>query len=149
MKQLLIITLSGLFISPVISTFYETEKHEPSINKINPVEKKTNGHSISFGLEPGQEKMLAVVFKKQDYCRLELKDFEFEPIFELVSATVYFSGTNFSNSEKGYITSTSLKPIKPLMQRCAPGSFVIFDNVKIIGPDKMLRSIPGMSIVLH
>jgi len=63
-------------------------------------------HSGNIGLsitsqEPGNEKMLAVVFKAQDFGRTELKDFEWEVKFNIVSATVYFSGTNFKNIEKG------------------------------------------------
>ncbi len=93
--------------------------------------------------------MLAVVFKAQDFGRTELKGFEWEVEFNIVSATVYFSGTNFKNVEKGIITSKSLKPIRKYMDRCAPGSMVVFDNVKVIGPDKRVRSIPGLCLMLH
>lgn len=99
--------------------------------------------------DPDAEKMLAVVFRSQEFCRAELKDFVFDVQFNIVSATVYFSGTNFKNVETGYITSNSLKPIRSLMARCAPGSMVIFDNVKAIGPDKLVRPIQGNSYVLR
>jgi hypothetical protein len=78
----------------------------------------------------------------------ELKDFEFDVQFNVVSATVYFSGTNFKNVETGFIKSNSLKPIRTMMDRCAPGSVVVFDNVKVIGPDKIVRPIPGTSYML-
>ncbi len=99
--------------------------------------------------EPGNEKMMAVAFRAQSFCRAELKDFEFDATFTVVSATVYFSGANFRSTEKGSISSNSLKPIKHLMDRCVPGSIVIFDNVKVIGPDKQIRPIAGLSLLLH
>lgn len=99
--------------------------------------------------DPGPEKMLAVEFKNQEFCRAELKDFEFEGVkYSVVSATVYFSGANFRNVETGYITSSSLKPIKNLMARCAPGSMVVFENIKVMGPDKLVRPIAGVSYLL-
>jgi len=105
--------------------------------------------ALNFMQEPGNEKMTAVVFRLQNFCRAELKDFEFDAIFTVYSATVYFSGANFKNIEKGSISSNSLKPIRHLMDRCVPGSIVIFDNVKVIGPDKTIRPIAGLSLMLH
>ena len=110
-----------------------------------------DNNTLSMGNQPDpdSEKMLAVIFRSQDFCRAELKDFIFDVQFNIVSATVYFSGTNFKNVETGYITSNSLKPIRSLMARCAPGSMVVFDNVKAIGPDKLIRPIQGTSYVLR
>lgn len=107
-----------------------------------------NNNETGSQPEPESEKMLAVTFRSQNDCRVELKDFEFDVEFNLVSATVYFSGTNFRGVETGYITSKSLKPIKSLMARCAPGTMVIFDNVKVIGPDNKIRTIQGTSYML-
>ena len=92
--------------------------------------------------------MPAVIFRSQDVCRAELKDFEFDIHYQVVSATIYFSGTNFRNVETGYITSNSLKSIRSLMARCAPGTMVVFDRVKVIGPDKEVRTIQGTSYLL-
>lgn len=99
--------------------------------------------------EPESEKMLAATFRSQNDCRVELKDFVFDVEFNIVSATVYFSGTNFKNVEIGYINNKSLKPIKNLMARCAPGTMVVFDNVKVIGPDNLIRTIQGTSYMLR
>ncbi len=99
--------------------------------------------------QPGEEKMTALMFKRQEFCRAELKDFEFDIEYKVMSATVYFSGTNFKSVEVGEITSNSLKPIKKYMDRCAAGSMIIFDNVKVKGPDELVRPIAGMSIILH
>ena len=89
--------------------------------------------------------MSATIFKNQEYCRVELKDFEFDVKFSVVSATVYFSGANFRGVEKGVINSSSLKPLSALMSRCIPGSMVVFDDVKVKGPDNEIRSIPGVA----
>lgn len=90
-------------------------------------------------------RMSATIFKNQEYCRVELKDFEFDVKFSVVSATVYFSGANFRGVEKGVINSSSLKPLSALMSRCIPGSMVVFDDVKVKGPDNEIRTIPGVA----
>jgi hypothetical protein len=100
--------------------------------------------------KPAFGRMSAVAFKNQLYCRAEMPaDFEFDARFAVVSATVYFSGANFKNTEKAFITNSSLKPIAGQMARCIPGTIVIFDDVKVIGPDKELRAIPGVSYMLY
>jgi hypothetical protein len=93
-------------------------------------------------------KIPAAVFKAQEYCRAEVERFEFNAPFSIVSAVVYFSGANFQNTQKAVINGSSLKSIKHLMDRCGPGSIVIFDEVKVIGPDKLLRTITGLSLML-
>ena len=93
--------------------------------------------------------MSAAAFKNQEYCRVELKDFEFEVQFNIVSAKVYFSGANFRGVETGAITSSSLKPVKDLKARCTIGSIVTFDEVKVIGPDNKIRTIPGATYILY
>jgi hypothetical protein len=99
--------------------------------------------------EPNRYKMPAAAFKAQGYCRAEIPDFAFDVHFDVVSATVYFTGANFKTVQTGYITSSSLKPISQFMEQCAPGSIIIFDDFKVIGPDKRLRTIQPMSIVLY
>ncbi len=98
--------------------------------------------------DQGNVKMSATIFKNQKYCRAELKDFEFDFHFSIVGADVYFSGANFNNIEKATIKSNELKPLKNLMDRCIPGTVVVFDNVKVIGNDKILRVIPGVTYLL-
>ena len=111
---------------------------------------KSEASSVLFlQQEPGVGRMRSIVFKNQEYCRAEAPDFEFEVGFKVVSATVYFTGANFKTVEKGTITSNSLKPVKPLMERCIPGTIVIFDDVKVIGPDKEVRTIPGITLQLY
>jgi hypothetical protein len=109
--------------------------------------------SKSLLLEPlqgtGPGNIRSIDFKSQDFCRVELKDFEFDIRFTVVSATVYFSGKNFPTVEKGFIVSNSLKPIKKMMDRCQPGSVVVFDDIKVKGPDNEVRSIEGVTYQLY
>lgn len=149
MKHVIFASLLILGIVPVNSQLALVENNisKPAAPSFSNDDKQ--GFNICFQPSPENEKMQAVVFRKQDFCRAELKDFDFDARFDIVSATVYFSGTNFKNVETGFITSNSLKPIRSLMDRCAPGSMVIFDNVKVVGPDKQVRTIQGTSYLLH
>ena len=110
----------------------------------------TKNNTLQLGMQPGASstRMAAIVFKSQDYCRAELPDFEFDIHYSVVSATVYFSGTNFKGVEKGKITSNSLKPLRQLMDRCSAGTLVVFDEVKVKGPDNEIRAIDGLTLQL-
>ncbi len=101
-----------------------------------------------FKVGDGKIRMPAVAFKAQDFCRAELEAFDFDTRYTVTSATVYFSGANFSSVQTAAINSNSLAPIKALMQRCGPGSVISFDNVKVTGPDGS-RTIDGKSIALY
>ena len=147
MKHVLLFSFLSMGILPVNSQLSN------NINSfVEPDCLSIGGSNESTGTQPGigneNEQMLAVTFRSQDVCRAELKDFVFDIQYNIVSATVYFSGTNFRNVETGYITSSSLKPIRSLKARCAPGTMVVFDKVKVIGPDKELRTIQGTSYML-
>jgi hypothetical protein len=146
MKHVLLLSLLSMIMLPVNSQLgnFESSFIEPNCLSIG-------GNSEAYNStqpDPESEKMLATIFRGQDVCRAELKDFPFDIQYNIVSATVYFSGTNFRNLEIGYITSASLKPIRNLMARCAPGTMVVFDKVKVIGPDKLVRTIQGTSYML-
>ncbi len=149
MKHLLFLPLLSIFILQGNSPFRYNEKSIAARNHLSRVDNGNDAAGLSLQPEPGNEKMSATVFKNQDFCRAELKDFEFDFHYDILSAKVYFTGANFPNTEQGTITSASLKPIKGLMARCVPGSIVIFDNVKVIGSDKRVRTIEGLTIVLR
>ena len=148
MKTLLFCFLPGIFMLPVNKQITYVEKtavlasYSPAINN-NMVSE------INFQDQQEPSKMLSVVFKNQDYCRVEIPDFEWEVKFNVVRATVYFTGPNFNAVEKGTITSNSLKPIKELMKRCSPGARVVFDDIRVLGPDNLVRPIAGLSLLLH
>ncbi|HMC99918.1 MAG TPA: GldM family protein [Ferruginibacter sp.] len=144
--------MKHLLLLPVFSIFMLKGKDQ--LANTAPINDHSNYLTISVNnSEPcisdqSDEKMLASVFKKQDYCRVELKDFVFDVTFKIVSADVYFTGTNFNGVNKGQITSASLKPIKTYMDRCAAGTIVMFDNVKVLDPNNEIRTIQGASYVL-
>jgi hypothetical protein len=112
---------------------------------------KTGNNILTFAFQqqPSSSRMATVIFKNQDYCRVELEDFEFDYKFTVVSADVYFSGKNFEPVTKANITSNSLKPLKSIMSRCTAGTVVTFDNVKVKGPDNSIRTIDGLSLLLY
>jgi gliding motility-associated protein GldM len=91
----------------------------------------------------------SVVFKNQSFARADLENFDFDAHFNIVSATIYFSGANFSNVQSAEIHGGNLDPVKGLLQRCIPGTSVNFDNVKVQGPDGIIRSIPGPGFILY
>jgi hypothetical protein len=144
MKLLLLPLLSGICLAPLNNTFN-------SAGKASALQTTVQGNIVDelrFQDVSEYNKMACVAFKAQDYCRAELEDFDFDAHFTVVSATVYFSGANFKDVEKGVITSNSLKSIKPLMNRCLPGTRVIFDDIKVKGPDNSIRTIPGINLLL-
>ena len=150
MKIILLSSLLSICMLQVNSQFAfigiaMTSPSNFSYSKMN-----NKGPGLCLQAQPGDGKMSSIVFKNQKYCRAELPaDFEFNARFSVVSASVYFSGANFKNVEKGFITSSSLKPVLNFMEQCIPGSIVVFDDVKVIGPDKKIRTIQGLSLLLY
>ncbi len=101
-----------------------------------------------FKVGSGKIRMAAVEFKNQQFCRAELENFDFDVKFNVVSATVYFSGANFPNVVQATLNGNSLAALSATMQRCGPGSVISFDNIKVSGPDGQ-RTIEGKSIALY
>ncbi len=148
MKLLLIPILSSIGIVSVNNLFDNPEKQNASLSRSHSVNSNKENNTLNFQHGAGFTKMSAVEFKNQDYCRAELENFEFDAHYTVVSATVYFSGANFRNTEKGFIISSNLKPIKQFMSRCIPGSMVLFDEIKVKGPDNKITSIQGLQLSL-
>lgn len=98
--------------------------------------------------QPGHQKMMASVFKAQSYLRAEIPDFAFDVHFSVVGAKVYFTGAKFTALQQGTLTSGSLQPVRSLIDKCAPGSIIIFDEIKVVGPDNRVRTIQPVSYVL-
>ena len=101
-----------------------------------------------FKVGSGKIRMPSVEFKNQQFCRADLENFDFDLKYNVVSATVYFSGANFPNVVQGSLSSNNLGGLQTFMQRCGPGSVISFDNIKVSGPDGA-RSIDGKSIALY
>ncbi len=149
MKQVILFSFLSMGVLPVSSHMAYVASNSSIPGRLSSTDDTGGGFNICSQPAPENEKMQAVIFRRQDVCRAELKDFEFDFKYQVVSATMYFSGTNFRGVETGFINSNSLKPVGSLMARCAPGTMVVFDNVKVVGPDKFIRSIQGTSYLLH
>ncbi|MDQ2721239.1 MAG: gliding motility protein GldM [Bacteroidota bacterium] len=91
----------------------------------------------------------SVVFKNQSFARADLENFDFDARFNIVSATLYFSGANFPSVQQATISGGSLAGIQSQLAKCIPGTSVTFDNVKVQGPDGVVRSIPGPGFILY
>ncbi|MEO8414402.1 MAG: gliding motility protein GldM [Ginsengibacter sp.] len=91
----------------------------------------------------------SVVFKNQQFARAELKYFDFEYRYNIVSATVYFTGANFPTLQQASISGGSLAGIQAQLAKCIPGTSVNFDNVRVQGPGGPIMSIPGPGFVLY
>lgn len=133
-----------------------------SIGKITDINVSANGKTSSFPFRvkripdpvfkvgPGNSnRMQSVVFKNQQYCRAELENFDFDARFKIIGATVYFTGANFPSVKEDHINNESLAPIEGDLSRCIPGTSVIFDNVRVLGPDGTTRTIPGPGYILY
>jgi len=151
MKLVIISSLLGISILPVNNQLTSNAASFNLPGRASLISDKKKDVALPFSSQPATEgvNMPAIVFKSREYCRAELKDFEYDVKFSIVGATVYFSGTNFRGVEKATINSNSFKPIRSYIDRCAPGSVVIFDDVKVVGPDKQVRTIEGKTYLLH
>ncbi len=94
-------------------------------------------------------RMQAVAFRSQQFVRADLENFDFEAKFSVVSATVYFNVPGDRNVRQATLTSGSLGAAQSHMDALVPGSSVTFDNIKVVGPDGVQRTIqnpPGFSL---
>ena len=149
MKYPLLVGLPIVFALQTNNQFTDAEKKPIPTTYVSCAE--NNNEPTQIGLQDGPQhgRMRSVIFKNQEYCRAELKDFPFDAHFTVVGATVYFSGANFNEVEKATINSNSLKNIAAKMNRCVPGTIVVFDDVKVKGPDNEIRTIPGATYILY
>lgn len=91
----------------------------------------------------------AVVFRGQQFVRADLENFDFEARFSVTGATIYFNIPGDRNVRKVVLSSGSLAPAAEHMKALVPGSSVIFDNIRVVGPDGQPRTIqnpPGFSL---
>lgn len=90
---------------------------------------------------PGTPRMQSVVFKAQQFIRADLENFDFDAKFSVLSGTAYFTGAGFTRPEQGNFSGGNISSMSGLINKCQPGSSVIFDNVKVQGPDGTVRTI--------
>ncbi len=97
----------------------------------------------------GGGKMQAVIFRSQQFVRADLENFDFEAKFNVTGATVYFTNPGDRSVKQSSLSSGSLAPAGEYMKSLVPGSTVIFDNIRVVGPDGQPRTIqnpPGFSL---
>jgi gliding motility-associated protein GldM len=97
----------------------------------------------------GGGKMQAVVFRNQQFVRADLENFDFEARFQVTGATVYFMNPGDRNVKSANLSSGALGSASEYMKTLVPGSTVIFDNITVVGPDGVKRTIqnpPGFSL---
>ena len=97
----------------------------------------------------GGGRMQAVAFRSQGFVRADLENFDFEAKFTVTGATVYFSIPGDRNVKQVALSSGSLAPASQYMGLLVPGATVTFDNIKVVGPDGVPRTIqnpPGFSL---
>jgi len=101
-----------------------------------------------FKIGSGKARMPSVEFKSQQFCRADLENFDFDCRFNVVSATVYFSGVNFPDIQEAQLEGNSFSALDSYIRKCGPGSNITFDNIKVQGPDGV-RTIDSKAIALY
>ncbi len=77
--------------------------------------------------------MPANIFKAQMGCRVADSS-NTKMKFEILGADVTFSGANFENPEKVILVKNNFSSIRDQISKCRPGTNVLFENIKVIGP---------------
>ncbi|HLP39522.1 gliding motility protein GldM [Lacibacter sp.] len=93
----------------------------------------------------------ANVFKAQRGIRAELENFVFEGVsFTVTGYTFYATGNGFPDAGvKPGIRGNTFDAVQDLMNRCKPGTTVVLDEIKAVGPGGNTRPLPPISFVLY
>jgi gliding motility-associated protein GldM len=97
-------------------------------------------------------RMPANVFKAQQGIRADLKDFVFEGVtFTVTSYTLYCTGAGFNEAPgvRPGINSNSFGSVQDLIQKCRPGTTVVIDEIKAVGPGGGTRKLQTMAFNLY
>lgn len=91
------------------------------------------------------------VFKAQQGIRAELENFVFEGVtFSVTGYTFYATGNGFPDpGVKPGIRGNTFAPVQDLIQRCKPGTTVVIDEIKAVGPDGRTRTLPTLAFNLY
>ena len=103
---------------------------------------------IKVGASSGG-RMQAAAFRAQQFVSAVLENFDFEAHFSVTGATMYFNNPGDRNVKQVSLSGGSLGPAAAYMSQLVPGSTVIFDNIRVVGPDGQTRTIqnpPGFSL---
>lgn len=93
----------------------------------------------------------ANVFKAQRGIRAELENFVFEGVsFTVTGYTFYATGAGFPDAGvKPGIRGNTFDAVQDLMNRCKPGTTVVLDEIKAVGPGGNTRTLPTMAFNLY
>ncbi|MBP6686558.1 MAG: gliding motility protein GldM [Lacibacter sp.] len=93
----------------------------------------------------------ANVFKAQRGIRAELENFVFEGVsFTVTGYTFYATGAGFPDAGvRPGIRSNTFDAVQDLMNRCKPGTTVVLDEIKAVGPGGNTRTLPTMAFNLY
>lgn len=96
----------------------------------------------------------ANVFKSQKAIYADLENFDFTGIeYKVVGYTFYATDSlAFKEFPAVRVVSNaggSFEPIKELMAKCSPGTIVVFDEIKVVGSDKITRKLPTIAFNLY
>jgi hypothetical protein len=99
-------------------------------------------------------RIAANFFKAQKSLYADLENFVFEGVeFEVVGYTFYATDSAAFKEFPAVRVVTnaggSFEPIKELIAKCSPGTIVVFDEIKVIGSDKLTRKIPTIAFNLY
>jgi gliding motility-associated protein GldM len=92
------------------------------------------------------------VFKAQIGIRADLKDFVFEGVkYDVVGYTFFATGAGFTEAAgvKPGVRGNSFEPVQDLLNRCRPGTTVVLDEIKAVGPDGTTRKLPTIAFNLY
>jgi gliding motility-associated protein GldM len=96
-------------------------------------------------------RMQVNVFKAQKGIRAELENFVFEGVtFTVTGYTYYATGAGFPDpGVKPGIRGNSFDQVQDLVQRARPGTTVVLDEIKAVGPGGNTRTLPPLTLVLY
>ena len=69
--------------------------------------------------------------------------------YEVIEATVYFSGAGFPKVESGTLNGSDLSRLQNLIDKCTAGSVITFDNVRVKGDNGYIATIEGFSAAFY
>lgn len=93
----------------------------------------------------------ANVFKAQQGIRAELENFVFEGVtFTVTGYTFYATGAGFPDPGiRPGVGGNSFGPVQDLIQRCRPGTTIVLDEIKAVGPGGNTRKLPTIAFNLY
>jgi gliding motility-associated protein GldM len=94
----------------------------------------------------------ASVFKAQQGIRADLKDFVFEGVtFTVTGYTLFCTGAGFQEAPgvRPGVSGNSFGAVQDLLQKCRPGTTVVIDEIKAVGPGGNTRRLPTMAFNLY